>query len=474
MPPTTTLAMSSVMTSSASLPSLLRVITDNAQQGTANAAVKKPPIKKARTKNPDAVEKVAVARTRKIRIYPTTKQRVVLNDWFDTARWTYNRCVDACEDDGTSRNKKTLRNLWLNNATLEYEYEWALRTPYDVRNEAMCDVLKAYKTNFALLRAKHIKRFKMKHRESKATSQSIVIHSKHWKKKKKKKEKKKKTQLIFYDAAFKKRGAETTLRTSEPLPDVINYDCRLQRTRLGHYYFCLLLPAQPSDNQARITTDTNETPKILAIDPGVRTFLTGYEPSTGRYIEWGKGDKNRIERLGVHLDNLMSRTAKSKSARQKYKMRKAQWRMRLRIRNLVDEFHKKLVKWLHDNYELVLLPAFETSGMVRTSHRRISRPSVRAMLTWAFYRFKQRLLMKTVDSSCCVIIVDEHHTTMTCGRCGCLNRNVGASKVFECPACDIVLPRDWNAARNIFLRYLAMLPPTQSLSAGAGLRLGAF
>ena len=451
------------MISSVSLPSLLRVITDNAQQGTANAVVTKQPSTKRPRAGSASVDKPAVARTRKIRIYPTAKQRVVLKEWFDTQRWTRNRCIDFIEGGG-GRKKKAIRDAWLNGPALRRMYDWALRTPYDIRNEAMCDVLKAYKTSFALLKAKHIKSFKMKHSKSNATSQSIVIHSKHWAN----------TKAVFYAAAFKKRGAETTIRTSEPIPDTINYDCRLQRTRLGHYYFCLLLPAQRSNSQAPTTTAVEEAPKILAIDPGVRTFLTGYEPATGRYIEWGKGDMYRIERLAIHLDDLMSRTAKSKSSRQKYRMRKAQWRMRLRIRNLIDEFHKKLVKWLHENYELVLLPTFATSGMVQKAHRRISRPSVRAMLTWAFYRFKQRLLMKTTGSSCCVIIVDEHHTTMTCGRCGCMNRSVGSSKVFECPECDITLPRDWNAARNIFLRYLATsLPSTQFPSVETGLRLGA-
>src|SRR6185503_20035121 len=128
----------------------------------------------------------------------------------------------------------------------------------------------------------------------------------------------------------------------------------------------------------------------------------------------------------------------------------------LKIRNLVDEFHKKLVNWLIDNYELVLLPSFNTSDMVNRSTRKISRPSVRAMMTWSHFRFKQRLLMKTKlrGNQCLVAIVDEHHTTMTCGECGSLNREIGGDNVFQCPTCLSIIPRDWNAARNIFLRYI--------------------
>ncbi len=368
----------------------------------------------------------------------------MLNEWFGTSRWTYNQCVHGIEEEQLARQKKVLRDYCINASPhLTSKASWVLHTPYDIRNEAMCDVLKAYKTSFALLKKNHISKFKMKERLLKDNSTSIVIHSKHWKS----------PDKIFYHAAFKKVGAEETILTSEPLPDEILYDCRLQRTRLGHFYFCLLLPANASENQARVP-DPEATPRILAIDPGVRTFLTGYDPATGNYIEWGKGDMKRVERLLVYLDNLISRTAKSKSKRQRYQMRKAQQRMRLKVQYLVGEFHKKLVAWLVQNYELVLLPHFQTSSMVNKQTRKIGRPSVRAMLTWSFYRFKERLLMKAKSSSCTVVLVDEHHTTMTCGKCGSLNRSVGGSKVFQCPTCNITLPRDWNAARNIFLRYV--------------------
>lgn len=371
----------------------------------------------------------------------------MLAKWLGAARWTYNQCVHGIEQEGLAKRKKVLRGYCLNDSDhLRQKVPWVFNAPYDIRNEAMCDVLKAYKTAKALLKAKHITKFKMKQRTLKDPSTSIVIHSSHWMD----------TSKIFYSAWFTKAGAEETLRTSESLPDEILYDCRLQRTRLGHYYFCLLLPGDASETQARAINNTERAPAILAVDPGVRTFLTGYEPATGKFVEWGKGDMKRIEQLLWRLDDLISRTSKSKSKskRQRYTMRKAQLRIRVHVRNLIDEFHKKLVAWLAMTYDLILLPHYNESGMVNRESRKISRPTVRAMLTWSFYRFKQRLLMKTKDTPCAVVLVDEHHTTMTCGQCGHLHRTIGNDKVFVCPSCHVALPRDWNAARNIFLRYV--------------------
>jgi putative transposase len=445
---------------------------DNVQQETASAAAKitptEPKAKKLRlgkSKKPPPTEpkedKPPPTRTKKIRLYPTRKQRVVLAEWFGAARWTYNECLQSIEKKVMPRKQKALRAHCINSdGPLFLANHWLAKTPYDVRNDAMTDLLNAYTTAFALLKSKKQKHFAMGKRSLKAASQSIVIRRKNWKA----------TDCIFHAAAFEKLGAETTLRASEPIPDSIAYDCRLQRTRLGHYYFCLLIHDTPSENQAPLV-DTETAPCILSIDPGVRTFATGYDPARATYVEWGKGDMNRFERIAEHLDDLMSRIAKEPSQRRRYKMRKAAMRMRLKIRNLVDEFHKKLTHWLVTEYDLVLLPAYNVSGMVNRTTRKISRPSVRAMLTWAPYRFKQRLLMKAAlpGSRCHVEIVREPYTTKTCGECGNLNWGMTTEQIFDCPTCQSSFPRDWNAARNIFLRFVATSPWGTSLP---GLSLG--
>ena len=134
-------------------------------------------------------------------------------------------------------------------------------------------------------------------------------------------------------------------------------------------------------------------------------------------------------------------------------------RIRKKIRNLVDELHKKLTKYLVAGYNTILLPNFETKRMVRRVDRRIGSKTARAMLGWAHYRFRQRLINKTREYPWCrVVICDEHYTSKTCGKCGKLNQTLGASKVFMCPnvECGVEMDRDINAARNILLRFLTL------------------
>ena len=73
---------------------------------------------------------------------------------------------------------KALREKCINNGLFE-DTPWVLQTPYDIRDEAMRDLLKAYKTNFAAKR----QHFDMKFKSKKAPSDSIAILSKHYKSK---------------------------------------------------------------------------------------------------------------------------------------------------------------------------------------------------------------------------------------------------------------------------------------------------
>ena len=51
-------------------------------------------------------------RSRKIRLYPSTKQKETLTKWMDTARWTYNKTIEGIQ--WISKMKKSLETepLW--------------------------------------------------------------------------------------------------------------------------------------------------------------------------------------------------------------------------------------------------------------------------------------------------------------------------------------------------------------------------
>ena len=55
---------------------------------------------------------------------------------------------------------------------------------------------------------------------------------------------------------------------------------------------------------------------------------------------------------------------------------------------------------------------------------------------------------------CNVLEVTEEYTSKTCGKCGFINKKLGANKIFNCNKCKLQIDRDLNGARNILLKFL--------------------
>lgn len=401
--------------------------------------------KNSKRKKPKKKKKVPAEKAKKIKLRPTPEQREKLKRWMGTARWTYNRCLAKMKSEKLPINvetKKALRAEIIHNSNYQEENQWVLETPYQVRDEALCDLMKAFESSFA---AGH-ENFTMKFRSKKNDLESIAIESRVWKKQ------------TFYRKFF----GEDKLKASEVLPEKIDYDFRIVKNRLGEFFICIPLPLEVrSENQAPVIP--NPVDGIVAIDPGVRTFCSCYSPS-GETFEWGKADIGRLYRLCRAADKLQSRWSQNGVLhRQRYRLQRAARRIRKKIRDLVDEVHKKFTKWIVTNYRTVLLPRFNTQRMVRRADRRIGSKTARSMLTWAHYRFRVRLLNKVREHPWCkVVICDEAYTSKTCGSCGKINAKLGASKLFRCPHCNVSMDRDINGARNILIRFLTLKCKTRA------------
>jgi putative transposase len=295
----------------------------------------------------------------------------------------------------------------------------------------MTDVIKAIKSN-------HKKKFfELKYRTIRDAHQNIVVHKKHW---------------CHKRGVYSDLFGSSVIRSVEPLPLELPYDSRLIKNRLGHYYICI--PMDLSNNNQVTYPSIHAT---VALDPGVRTFMTCYD-ADGKATEWGKLGMGRIYRLQRMIDQLQSKWSHPDVRHsRRYRLKRAGRRIRLKIRNMMDEIHKKLSKWLCSNFKCILIPKFEVSNMVRKKKRRIGSKTTRFMYTWAHYRFRQRLISKAREyPQCHVIVTQEPYTTKTCGCCGSLNHHIGSSKTFGCDNCQSVIDRDINGARNILIRYMTL------------------
>lgn len=201
--------------------------------------------------------------------------------------------------------------------------------------------------------------------------------------------------------------------------------------------------------------------RVCAIDPGVRTFLTGYEPA-GTVFEIASENehiykkKKRIEQLQTKMDKTTSNMKRARI----FKIIKRLYR---KITNCVNDMHHKASKMLAEMYNEILLPAFDTKNMIRKSDeehiRKINACTAYKMQTLAHFKFRQLLAHKMQLRKGKLHVCTEEYTSKTCGACGRLNHSLGASKVFVCPNanCNITMDRDANAARNIFIKNIDLL-----------------
>ena len=254
---------------------------------------------------------------------------------------------------------------------------------YDLRDEALRDLLKNYDSNFAKAQNNEHS-FTLKF-ISKKQNQSISVLSKKWNKKNN-----------FYSEIFKPEN----MKTSEELPKELNYTSRLKKTQLNKYYLCIPEPLNTvGENQA--------LGKMIFIDTGVKTFLTGYDPS-GKIIQWGEKDIGVIARLIHYKNKLQSKTklqCKNKiddrtsiymyKSSKRNRMSKAMLRINNRINNLVDELHKKLSKWLVENYQYIFIPRLNFHNCTK-----LIKKSKSNMAAYRHCAFVDRLINKTRETIC--------------------------------------------------------------------------
>lgn len=375
-------------------------------------------------------------RAKRIRIYPTPQQEHGFKNYFGAVRFCYNMLVERYRNVG--QVGVSLADF---RAVIKNGPEWLKEIPTEIKDVAVRDFDKARKAHFAKLKkkkekdpnAKHEAKFKFRSKRDK--QQSFEVRAR---------------DLVRKKGSFAFLGLDN-IDAAEDIPEEAEAAGRFIRDRLGRMF--LALPRQIAKRSESQAPTSHES--IVALDPGVRTFQTTYDAS-GLATEWGKNDMKQLYRLCLVADKLQSSWAKKKGA--KRRSTKLAWhRVHFRIKNLVREVHRKMATWLCENYKVILIPKFETSKMVKRGKRKLNNKSVRNMLTWSHYGFRELLKAKAeLFPWVTVVECDEIYTSKTCGCCGKINENLGSSKVFWCKGCGYIADRDVNAARNILIRYLTI------------------
>lgn len=424
-------------------------------------------------------------KTLQVKIYPTIKQKAILNEFIDTSRFVYNRTLEFIKK-GHKPNFQTLRDILVTNNTKkdlddyhifddelnllkqqkkqtiseekkkcfdekikdvlkkrrdfmkQFNYSknplvhsFEIKTPKDIRANAVKRCCEAVKSGYSNLRNGNIKYFNMKYKKKTDCQHTIELTPK--------------LisiqngmvqivpQILKDESKFKvSRNSHKNIKNLE-----VNHNVDIIRKR-NEYFLHFAIP---------ITYKTYErNGKIASGDLGVRTFCTVHSHNNQETIilEY----KHRADLLKKYNEkiNLLKELRKIRKGRIR---KKCFHKQEKNITNLVNHLHWDFINHILLNNEVIYLGDIKSHDIVKggkNTYLNVAFNNLR------FFQLKQRLYYKASTCRRKVYFVPEHHTTKTCSSCGEINDHVGSSKVFECHYCRLQTDRDINAAKNIKLK----------------------
>jgi len=383
-------------------------------------------------KKPVPIKKPTVNGALKVRILPSSKVKTMMKKWFGTSRYVFNHTVANVNNGTYKPNFIQIKNAILPKDKVEHD--WMLETPKDIRAGAIKDAVAAFSSAFSNLKNGNIGRFSVGFRSKKKTTREVInIPSSA-------------VSILNDTVSIYKTYINESIKIHREQNIEINYDIKLLFEKYIDRWY-LLIPRyvfHSPKNQRKF--------KTVAMDPGVRTFLTAYDPNNKVY-KFGNYDMRKITPLMVKIDSLCSFRDKNKlGSKKKKSINRRLTLLRCKIRNRIKEFHCKVALFLCRRYNVIVIPKFETKKMSQSHF--LHKKTNRQMLSWSHYAFRRLLKDKANQfPNCRVVEVTEEYTSKTCGNCGHCHK-IGSSETFSCPKCNMVADRDVNGARNILLKTL--------------------
>jgi len=377
-------------------------------------------------------------RCRKIRIYPTMIQKQKFKRLFGVHRSFYNKAIEEYTKDKKRYSHATMRKLIkIKNEDIDSTIR---DTPYMVRDEAVKLFCSNLKTNLTLHKGNTAK---FEFSTKKSPQQMFSVGQKGITQKN--------GEIVMFPRFMGKENSKLVLRNKgrrdiDKIGGANKKTCLILKQGVKYY---LIVPFK----KGLVTVlGAPKSGSVVALDPGMRNFVTGYSPECTFDTV---GSTEILNDLYTKLDAYERiRDDRSVPKRVRMKMKLKVSLLRHKIRNIVNNFHKHLAKYLTDNYSVILLPKFSAKGIARRNKCKYVN---RRLYGLGHYKFRQILEMKATETGVHFILCTEEWTSKTCTVCGNINKKLGAKKVYCCDKCGTQIDRDVNGARNILIKYLTEL-----------------
>ena len=416
----------------------------------------------------------------KIKLKPSLQQKKVLNEWFDTSLYVYNKALDCIKKGHNPYDKQGLRNILVTYETrisnTEYStlkteqtqlekvknvmdiekentkeiekrinelkqkikdlpihknpiQEWELKTPKDIRASAIDDLITAHKSGFTNLKKGHIKYFKVDYKKKDVNRRCFSLP--------KALVKNDEGTIKIAPTCFKKYfnniscEFEMGLRTKKKFKDLkIEHDCKILKDE-NRYWILIPVPLIIKPREKPIN--------YCGIDPGSRTFMTTF--GNKGCFEY-EHNKKRIDNIDKKIKENLNRTTVKRVRKNTLR------RLEYKKRNIIDEIHWKTIIELVKENDVLFYGDIKSHDIVKEGKNKTLN---RDLNNLKMFQFKNRFIHKTKEWNKLLFVLGEEYTTRTCSFCGTQN-DPKSSKIYYCKKCNIEIGRDVNASKNILMK----------------------
>jgi transposase len=203
----------------------------------------------------------------------------------------------------------------------------------------------------------------------------------------------------------------------------INSDFKISYNSISNEYY-LLVSVKINKNEL------NNNGKLIVLDPGLRTFMTGL--SDNESLKIGNNIHKEIKKNICRLNKIKNNI----NIPSKIKMKNEKL-INTKITNKINELHWKTINYLINNYETIFLGDMSAKSIVKKYNSVLSNESKVSCLRTRYYDFRLRLKYKCYVNNKKFKLVDEYYTSKTCSLCGSYNYKLGGSKIYNCNEIEI-------------------------------------
>ena len=375
----------------------------------------------------------------KVRIYPSEKQKVILNKTLGCCRFMYNERLsehieywNLYKDDPDrpafkGKLPKELR---------ETEHPWLGEdTISEALSQSINNCERAYSNFFKSLKGDRKGR-KVGYPKFKSKKQHKDSFTLHMIRKKGLVNFKARTIFIpkLKDTKFRIANSSLKSKWIEWFSEAKSLHMTVSRNACGEYYCSIIF-----EREQDIVQNINLSSSIgLDFSPSSLYIDNNNNPAPN-YKPYKQLNKKKLKKLQRNL----SRKQKDSNNREKARVKLAQFEKH--ISDSRRDYIEKETLRLVQTYDVIGIEDLNLQGMMKFSH------NAKNYVDTSWYTFTQKLIWKSQFNNCIVVKADRFYpSSKTCNSCGYINHNLTLKdRKWVCPNCGSEIIRDQNAGKNL-------------------------